>query len=192
MHDFFSSPLRARATALSSPPWHRRERLRRASCRASIRRRRERRLQPLERHLRPLEGHHSQPRYRRSMGKRGGGWHTDNQKWQLWGGAKSPSQRPWRYGPGSQGSQGSQGFQDSRFPAFDAEYVELPANGHEIAKKEFDATGTDDGAYSMLQDLQSMLNNARKAENRVAKACKSRELTKAQWQRFEEKLRQTY
>ena len=126
------------------------------------------------------------------MGKRGGGWHTDNQKWQLWGGAKSPSQRPWRYGPGSQGSQGSQGFQDSRFPAFDAEYVELAANGHEIAKKEFDATGTDDGAYSMLQDLQSMLNNARKAENRVAKACKSRELTKAQWQRFEEKLRQTY
>ena len=123
------------------------------------------------------------------MGKRGGGWHTDNQKWQLWGGAKLPSQRPWRSGQGSQGSQGSQ---DSYFPAFDAEYVHLPKNGREIARKELDATGTDDSACSMLQDLQSMLNSARKAENRVAKACKSRELTKAQWQRFEERLRQTY
>ena len=117
------------------------------------------------------------------MGKRGGGWQPDTSKWRLWGGAKSPSQRPWR---------SDQAYQDTRFPAFDAEYVDLQENGRAIAKRELEADGLEDSTSGMLQSLQTVLNAARKAEGRVARACKAREQTKAQWLQFDEKLKAAY
>eukprot|EP00439_Symbiodinium_sp_Y106_P026829 s4840_g3.t1 len=114
------------------------------------------------------------------MGKRGNTWHDDNANWRLWRGAKSPSQRPWR------------GSQDSQFPTFDSEVVSLPENGREIARRELEAAGQEDASFGMLQDLQAMLNTARKAEGRFARACQAREQTKAQWQKFDARLKETF
>ena len=77
-------------------------------------------------------------------------------------------------------------------PTFDSEVVSLSENGREIARKELAAAGQEDASFGMLQDLQAMLNTACKAEGRFARACQAREQTKAQWQKFDARLRAAF
>ena len=116
------------------------------------------------------------------MGKRGGAWKPDGkQAWGIWPGAQSPSQRPWR-------SQ-QEGW---TFTAFDAEPIVIKEDGRDIAKKALLAEGIEDDAKDLMHDLQSILNGARRAEGRMARACKAREQTKAQWCSFDAKLKAVF
>ncbi|CAE7818387.1 unnamed protein product [Symbiodinium necroappetens] len=110
---------------------------------------------------------------------------------QLWRGSWSTAspKAPWKpNGPGSyRSAQASEAF-----PAFDAQTVQLPLRGREIAPKELAAAGHDGGEILLLNNLQSMLNTARKAEGRTAKACAAREQLKAQWEKYLENMKDSW
>ena len=111
------------------------------------------------------------------------GWASAQPSWQLWRGARSPQQRPWR---STQGRVDQSGY----FPAFDSLQVtnaEDRVDGRP-GKESVQPTAR----HQMLRDLQSMVNGARKAETRLARAVAAREKTQAQWQKFLSDMKASY
>ncbi|CAE7333752.1 unnamed protein product [Symbiodinium sp. KB8] len=118
----------------------------------------------------------------------GRGSYPPYQSWRIWPGARSPAQKLWA----ADQNWGSQSEWDQNTHlAFDAQPAQISRSGRELAQAETATDGQVDGLL-MLNNLQSRLNQARKAENRLARACSQRENTKVQWENFQEKLKQNY
>ena len=90
--------------------------------------------------------------------------------------------RPWR--------QQGRGDQQALFPAFDSRTV--PDAASRAQPKAAPAPGPASGRHQLLRELQSMVNGARKAETRLARAQAAKERTQAQWQLFLEEMKESY
>ena len=112
-------------------------------------------------------------------------WEKDNGRgWRLWHGAQSPS--GWRQAPW----QGAGNDNKSKFPAYDSK---PPGKSHGKGPKNDKVTGSDlENADDMVGEVQRAVNNARRAENRLARLVKEREKEAAQWEEYAEEARKAF
>ena len=179
-----------------SPAWHRRARSRRSSARAALRCGR----RPSKLALCALALHHStEPSFRarlcRLMG-RGDKWNRPQQgghydTYRQPQGGRQESQRPWRVWPGAFSPSGRQWSRQEQaaFPRYDAR---PPPSTSRPQDNNMMSGGTmEDGASHLVNDVQSFINMARKAENRVKSLTSLRQQREAQWTKYVHDMKAT-
>ena len=155
--------LAAIALHCTSPSWHRRRRQRRANTRRTLRRG----LQPSRGRLLQLAAHHgTNPRFSQRlvvlMGRNGWRHQGQQQPWSYWQGAWSPRKAPWKAQPDGQDAAAGRG--KNPFPTYDGKKPSPSEPSRPLVETvDCKEAGTD----SLVGDLQTVLNAARKQESRV-------------------------
>ena len=122
------------------------------------------------------------------MGK-SGKWHGGEQPspargWQLWPGAKAVGQPPWKK---QDWEKWDRREPKPAFPTYASRQVPGSAT-QPIQALAAEVRGQDEG-YAILDSLQQMLNSARKAEARLAKAVAAQQHAQAQWTVWQEEMK---
>ena len=115
-----------------------------------------------------------------------GGQQHASAHWQLWPGAKSPRNAAWR----DQNAPWRDQEGDRQKPAFPT-YAsrQVPGATPQPIQAIVSETRNQGDGGSMIDGLQQLLNNARKAENRLARANAAQTYAKAQWGVWQEEMK---
>ena len=184
------------AIAPRSPNWHRRARHRRSSARALVKRG----VRPSNQALFALIRHHSVgPQQRealKSLMGRGDKWNRPQQgghydTYRQPQGGRQESQRPWRVWPGAFSPSGRQWSRQEQaaFPRYDARPP--PSTSRSQDNNMVSGGAMEDGASHLVNDVQSFINMARKAENRVKSLTSLRQQREAQWTKYVHDMKAT-
>ena len=149
-----------------------------------------------------LEQHHSAPRYLRQaprippsiMGGRGRKRDEDRGKggkgerpgYGYWRGAFSPAQRPWKEKPWAEAKE------DRHPKALFPSYTAMPNGPPPEPSRSSAVLDVSVESETMVDDLQSLLNAARKKETRLAKLTAARERILAQWNEWNRQMREAF
>ena len=178
-HDLLATP--------SSPTWHRRLRLRRSQSRRRVRLAKFLGIPPRRRDLLRLSKHHTAPP---DMGR---GWQKGNRhrgsqqddrskRWDYWPGAWSPSQRQ------KNGWQASKEEDHPAFPRYDARRLDLSQPANQL----IEIRDTRSEPRGFAGELQLIINQTRKYEQRLNSLQKSRQQRLAQWDKYEADIKKSY
>ena len=177
---------------MASPSWHRHLRRSRARARRQVRGAKLRCTQLLRKALRLLSSHHSGPRSSLGMsqwqqGRGRGKYYADQQGtdyWSYWSGSPATWQK--------HKQKQQQQAQDKRaFPHYDARQVDVKKGEQDglVQIMEVRQPGVSSDAI-LVKDLQHLVNQARKAEQKVILAEQSTK--QAQWRQYEADMREAF
>ena len=200
-HAFSVRPGGAIGIHPSSPGWHRRARQHRAKSRLRSRYQRAQGRQPCRRDIARLALHHSAPPWALALhSKLMGRGHNKDKSWHGDGGYNGPytagwRDKLWKGAFSSPRGQGQAPWKDqawdkgpaASFPAFDAK---LSAE----AAKEEDGRGREPSGDGSIptRTVQTALNAARRAEQRVDRLARDEQTTHSQWDAYVKAMKQGY
>eukprot|EP00439_Symbiodinium_sp_Y106_P018026 s1714_g2.t1 len=178
-----------------SPPWHRRQRLKRQKARTRVQAARRRNLAPSRADLWLLHLHHSGPAYRElrhvhsSMGKKPQ-WHEDWYGRQSYAADSSWQDPSWRR---SRTKSQSNGQDRWAFPTYDAMDLEnFDGEGHrEIVQAQVDKKPTS-SSNNLVAFTQKSINQIRKSEGRIRKAEADKKSLEEKWDRYQKMMQETF
>ena len=177
--------------------------MQRARLRSRIHKRRSAGLRLRTCDIQVLERHHSAPRYRRGLSaapsamggrgrkreqaeERGKGGKGERPGYGYWRGAFSPAQRPWKERTWSE-------VQDDRRPKpLFPSYTAMPKGPPPEPARASAIPDITVESETMVEDLQTLLNMARKKENRLARLTSAREKILAQWNEWNRQMREAF
>ena len=110
----------------------------------------------------------------------------DASSWQLWRGAHSPAQRPWK-----QQGYGWDKKEDRVVPQFPS-YQEMPDLEGQQTGKDMGSSTASTYESGPTYGLQQLLNVARKSEMRVGRIIAQKERAQRQWKAWDQQMKQAF